>query len=144
MSKLRVCFAAAIALACVGASAQPFKCVNEQGKTIYSDQRCDNTPAKKAEPAPVAKPKPGDRYQLTAEDQARIKTLEAETVRKGSSNEQKEASILEVSAIRSGQDSRLSESDRAKRDALKVDLASPDAKKRVQALRELRNFYSGL
>ena len=134
----------AAALAATAASAQPYKCTNEEGKTVYSDQRCDNMPAKKAEPAPVAKPKPGDRYQLTAEDQERIKKLEAETIRKGSTTEQKEASILEVSAIRSGQDSRLSASDRAKRDALIAELASADAKKRVQALRELRNFYSGL
>lgn len=131
---------ALIASTCV--SAQPYKCTNEQGKTVYSDQRCDVMP-KKAEPAP-AKPATGGRYQPTAEDQARIKKLEAETVRKGSTTEQKEAAILEVSAIRTGQDSRLSDADRAKRDALNVELGNADAKKRVQALRDLRNFYSGL
>ena len=99
---------------------------------------------KKAEPAPVAKPAAGGRYQPTAEDHERIKKLEAETVRRDSFSEQKEAAILEVSAIRSGQDSRLSAADRAKRDAFSAQLSSTDVDKRVQALRELRNFYSGL
>jgi hypothetical protein len=137
-----VLFLAAV-IASTSASAQPFKCTNEEGKTVFSDQRCDAGP-KKVEPAPAPKPATGGRYQLTPEDQERIKKLEAEAVRKGSTNEQKEASILEVSGIRSGQDSRLSAADRAKRDAFSAELANADAKKRIQALRDLRNFYSGL
>jgi hypothetical protein len=134
----------AVALAAAGvATAQPFKCTNEEGKTVYSDQRCDTMP-KKVEPPPVVKPAAGARYQPNAEDQERIKKLEAETIRKGSTNEQKEAAILEVSAIRSGQDSRLSPEERAKRDGFTGELGNADPKKRVQALRDLRNFYSGL
>ncbi len=139
---MRTALFLAAAIAATSASAQPFKCTNEEGKTVYSDQRCDAMP-KKAEPAPVAKAA-GGRYQPTSEDQERIKKLEATTVAKGSTNEQKEAAILEVSAIRSGQDARFSAADRAKRDGFTVELSSADAKKRIQALRDLRNFYSGL
>jgi hypothetical protein len=144
MERARFLIAAGLALAGADASAQLYKCTNEEGKTVFSDQRCDAMEKKAAPAAAPAKPKAGDRYQLTAEDQERIKKLEAETVRKGSTNEQKEAAILEVSAIRSGQDSRLSDADRAKRDALIAELASADANKRIRALRDLRNFYSGL
>jgi hypothetical protein len=133
----------AVALLAAGtAGAQPFKCTNEEGKTVYSDQRCETMP-KKVEPAPV-KPATGGRYQPSAEDQERIRKLEAVTVARDSFSEQKEAAILEVSAIRSGQDARLSPPDRAKRDAFSAELSSKDVAKRVQALRDLRNFYSGL
>jgi hypothetical protein len=140
---MRTALFLAAAIAATSASAQPYKCTNEEGKTVFSDQRCDAMP-KKAEPAPAPKPASGGRYQPTAEDQERIKKLEAEAVRKGSTNEQKEAAILEVSGIRTGQDSRLSAADRAKRDALIAELANADPKKRVQALRDLRNFYGSL
>ena len=142
MLAMRGGFLAVALLAAGAAGAQPFKCTNEEGKTVYSDQRCDVMP-KKVEPAPVAKPA-GGRYQPTAEDQERIRKLEAEAVRKGSTNEQKEAAILEVSSIRSGQDARLSAADRAKRDGFNAELGNADAKKRVQALSDLRDFYSGL
>ena len=144
MRQLRVCFAVAISLAFAGASAQPFKCVNEEGKTIYSDQRCDNTPAKKVEPAAPAKPKPGDRYQPTAQDLDRIKKLEHLSVDRGSTAEQKSGAILEVSTIRSGQDSRMTAEEHAKREAITKELANPDAAKRAQALRDLRTLYGGL
>jgi hypothetical protein len=144
MGQLRVCFAIAISLACADASAQPFKCVNEEGKTVYSDQRCDNMPAKKAEPAAAAKPKPGDRYQPTAQDLERIKKLEHISVDRGSTAEQKSGAILEVSTIRSGQDSRMTTEEHAKREAITKELANPDAAKRAQALRDLRTLYGGL
>jgi hypothetical protein len=143
MLSMRSGFLAAALLSAGAAWAQPYKCTNEQGKTVYSDQRCDAMP-QKTEPATAAKPAAGGRYQPDAEDQERIKKLEAESVRKGSSAEQKSGAILEVSSIRSGQDSRLSADDRAKRDAITADLGSADAKKRVQALRDLRTFYGNL
>ena len=130
-------------IAATSASGEMNKCTNAEGKTVFSDQRCDAMP-KKAEPAPAPKPAAGGRYQPTTEDLERIKKLEAEAVRKTATNELKEASILEVSAIRSGQDSRLSAADRARRDALSAEVVNTDPKKRVQALRDLRNFYSGL
>jgi len=135
--------AAGLAFACPDASAQLYKCTNEEGKTVFSDQRCDNMP-KKAEPAPVAKPKPGDRHQVSAEDQDRIRKLEQLSVAEDSSAEQKSGAILEVSTIRSGQDARMSAEDHAKRDAITKELANPDPKKRAQALRDLRMLYGGL
>ena len=142
MLAMRTVLTAAALLAAGAATAAPFKCTNAEGKTVYSDQRCDEAEPKKAEPVPAKAA--GGRYQPTAEDQARIKKLESETVRKGATNEQKEGAILEVSAIRSGQDARLSDAERAKRDAFIAELGNADPNKRIQALRNLRDFYSGL
>ena len=135
--------AAVAMLAATGASAELFKCTNEQGKTVFSDQRCDSMPAK-VEPAPVAKPKGGERYQPTAEDQERIRKLEHISVDKASSSEQKSGAILEVSTIRSGQDARMSAEDHAKREVITKELGNPDPQKRAQALRDLRTLYGGL
>ena len=143
MLAMRGGLVAAALLAAGSAVAQPFKCTTEDGKTVFSDQRCDVMP-KKAEPPPEAKPAAGGRYQPSAEDQARIKKLEAESVRAGETAEAKAGALLEVSSIRSGQDSRMSAENRAKRDAITAELASADAKKRAQALRDLRAFYGSL
>jgi hypothetical protein len=128
--------------AATGASAEMFKCTNEQGKTVFSDQRCDNMPAK-VEAAP-AKPKAGDRYQPTAEDQERIRKLEQLSVDKASTSEQKSGAILEVSTIRSGQDARMSAADHAKREVITKELGNADPQKRAQALRDMRTLYGGL
>jgi hypothetical protein len=60
----------------------------------------------------------------------------------GANREQKAAAQLEISSIRSGREARMSGSDRARRDSLTVDLASTDAKKRAQALSEIRSIYN--
>jgi hypothetical protein len=135
--------AAAAMLGATCASAELFKCTNEQGKTVFSDQRCENMPAK-VEAAPVAKHKAGDRYQPTAEDQERIRKLEHLSVAKSSTSEQKSGAILEVSTIRSGQDARMSAEDHAKREVITKELGNPDPQKRAQALRDLRTLYGGL
>jgi hypothetical protein len=141
--KFSVGLAAISMLVATGASAELFKCVNEQGKTVFSDQRCENMPAKVESTAP-AKAKPGDRYQPSAEDQERIRKLEQLSVDKGSSAEQKSGAILEVSTIRSGQDARMTAEEHAKREAITKELADKDPKKRAQALRDLRTLYGGL
>jgi hypothetical protein len=142
-TKMKAGLAAMSMLMATGASAELFKCTNEQGKTVFSDQRCENMPAK-VEAAPVAKPKAGDRYQPTAEDLERIRKLEQLSVDKASTSEQKSGAILEVSTIRSGQDARMSAADHAKRDAITKELGNPDPKKRAQALRDMRILYGGL
>ncbi|HEX7558332.1 MAG TPA: DUF4124 domain-containing protein [Usitatibacter sp.] len=99
-------------------------------------------------PAPVAPapeavsvggPKP---YELTNSDRERIRNLEVDAGRIGMSSEQKRASQLEIQSIRSGGDARMSSSDRERRDSLKADLVSTDAKKRAQSMRDLNDFYS--
>jgi hypothetical protein len=128
------------ALAATAASAQPFKCTNEEGKTVYSDQRCDALPTKPA-PAAGADAKKGGRYQPTAEDLERIKALEAEAVKHGVSSERKTALLLEASGIRSGTDARMTAEDRSKRDVISGRLTSKDVKTRTEALGDLRNLY---
>ena len=59
----------------------------------------------------------------------------------GASPEQKEAARFEMARIRSGDDSRLSSDARSRRDSLRVDLSSADAKKRRQVLQDFRNLY---
>ncbi len=82
------------------------------------------------------------RYQLTGRDMERIRNLEIDARRQGAYAEQKTASQLEISSIRSGSDSRLSSDERARLDGLRSDLGSVDAKKRNQALQDLRSLYS--
>ena len=62
--------------------------------------------------------------------------------RLGAYAEQKTAAQLEIQNIRNGGESQLSGSEREKRDALHADLTSTDARKRTQALRELRGIYN--
>lgn len=128
------------ALAATAASAQPYKCTNEEGKTVYSDQRCDAMP-KKA-PAPVTpEAKKGGRYQPTDAEMQRIKVLEADAVKAGVTSEQKTAYLLEASGIRSGTDARMSAEDKGKRDIISARLTSKDVKTRTEALADLRTLY---
>jgi len=172
----------AIALAALlfssGAAAQLFKCKGADGKTVYSDTRCEagaSGSALKVSPnsttggpraddsSPVPPPPksgagaadapdaaPGSempamtarqRYELTSADRDRIRNLEVTANRLGAYSEQKSAAQLEIQNIRSGREARLSGSERDKRDSLTADLSSTDAKKRGQALRELRALY---
>ena len=81
------------------------------------------------------------RYELTASDKDRIRELEITMGSLGASREQKEAAGFEISSIRSGADSRLNADSRSRRDSLRTDLSSADAKKRRQALEEFRRVY---
>ncbi len=81
-------------------------------------------------------------YELTYSDRERIRNLEIDAGRIGMSTEQKRASQLEIQSIRSGSDARMSGSDRERRDSLKSDLVSTDAKKRAQSMRDLNDFYN--
>ncbi|HEX7404065.1 MAG TPA: hypothetical protein VF287_08625 [Usitatibacter sp.] len=81
-------------------------------------------------------------YQLTYGDRERIRNLEIDAGRIGLSAEQKSASQLEIQSIRGGTDARMSSADRERRDSLKADLVSTDAKKRAQSMRDLRDFYN--
>lgn len=177
MTKRRITPGIAIAalVFSTGAAGQLFKCKGPDGKTVYSDTRCEaaasgnalkvspnsttggqrteeSAPlpaAKSGAPAPatdasavapgVAAPPPP--YELTSSDRDRIRNLEVTGNRLGAYSEQKSAAQLEIQSIRNGRESRLSGGDREKRDSLTTDLSSTDAKKRSQALRELREIY---
>jgi hypothetical protein len=169
-----------------GAAAQLFKCKGPDGKTVYSDTRCEAaasgsalkvTPnastlserekaqaearaieaadaaeaakaraAGKATDAPPAAatgasaaPAP---YELTASDRDHIRNLEVTAGSLGGYSEQKAAARLHISHIRRGAEARMGASDRERRDSLATDLSSTDAKKRSQALSELRSLYN--
>ena len=143
MKKPRVLFAAALAvlLGSTHAWAQPFKCTGPDGKIVYSDTRCEG-PAAKAAPTAQDESKARGRYELTDADRERIRTLEALVVKADSFSEQKTAAQLEIQNIRRGADARLSSAEREKRDTFAAELSSADAKKRTQALRELREIYA--
>ena len=128
-------------LAAGAASAQPYKCTNEEGKTVYSDQRCDATPKKGPEAAKTPESKKGGRYVPSPEEETRLKGLERESAKHDVTTERKTALLLEASAIRSGVDSRMSAADRSKRDILSAQLTSKDVKTRSQALADLRVLY---
>lgn len=80
-------------------------------------------------------------YELTNSDRERIRNLEVDAGRSGASAEQKRAAQLEIDSIRSGKDARMPSADRERRDSLKADLVSTDAKKRTQSMRDLRDLY---
>ena len=131
-------------LGATAASAQMYKCTNEEGKTVFSDQRCDAVEKKAPAPntaIPEAK-KSGGRYQPSGEEQERIKALEASAAKATATSEERTGLQLVVSGIRSGVDSHMSEGDKSKRDALASQLTSADVGKRTQALADLRVLYS--
>ena len=126
------------ALAASTASAEMFKCKGPDGKTVFSDTRCENEAPK----PPAAAPKDtSGRYQLTDEDKARIKVLEGVVDKKGTNSEQKSAAQWEMGNIRMGADVRLTKEERDKRDALTAQLATADQKKRTELLGQLRVYY---
>lgn len=124
----------------VPAQAELFKCKNAEGKTVYSDQRCPNS-ADDAKPKAEALSKPAA-GSLSPDQRQRVENLEVTTRSPGANNDQKWAARLEINAIRSGLESRLTQDERAKRDGLVTDLGSADGKKRQEALKELRWFYN--
>lgn len=124
----------------VPAQAELFKCRNAEGKIVYSDQRCPNAEdAKPKAEAPSAKSAPGG---LSPEQRQRIEALEATTRSTAANDDQKWAARLEINAIRSGLEARLTAEERTKRDGLVADLGGADAKKRRDAMQELRWFYN--
>lgn len=124
----------------VPAQAELFKCRNAEGKIVYSDQRCPNAEdAKPKAEAPSPKPAPGG---LSPEQRQRVEALEATTRNTTANADQKWAARLEINAIRSGLEARLTPDERAKRDVLVTDLGDADAKKRRDAMQELRWFYN--
>ena len=89
-------------------------------------------------PAAAEAPKP---YELTNADRERIRELEMTAGSLGASSEQKDAARYEISQIRSGRDAQLSGDARSRRDSLRTDLSSADAKKRRQVLQDFRAVY---
>jgi hypothetical protein len=81
------------------------------------------------------------RYELTGSDRERLRELEMTAGSLGASPEQKDAARFEMARIRSGDDARLSSDARSRRDSLRVDLSSADAKKRRQVLQQFRSLY---
>ena len=116
-----------------------FKCTDANGKTVFSDQPCENAPSaaeKKAAAAPDKAAK-----GPSAEDQARLKALDAITVNPKANSEQKTAAQLEAGNIRRNLEGQLTAADKAKREELTKALADPDSNKRAAALRDLRALY---
>lgn len=99
-------------------------------------------PAAPSGAAPVGAGSTGGPYQPSGAEQERLRSLEMTAGSVGANREQKAAAQLEISSIRGGREARLSGADRARRDSLTVDLASTDAKKRSQALAEIRSIYN--
>lgn len=141
MTKRRVLLAVAMGalVGSTGASAQPFKCTGPDGKTVYSDTRCEG-PA--ATPSAVPGAAKSRNYELTSADRDRIRALEAMGSQAGAYSEQKTAAQLEIQNIRRGAEARLSAAERERREALTAELSSADAKKRNKALGDLREIYS--
>jgi hypothetical protein len=95
----------------------------------------DAAPPAKADGTP---PRP---YAPTGAERERLRELEMTAGSSGAYTEQKSAAQMHIQSIRQGRESRLSSSDRERRDSLTVDLSSADAKKRGEALRELQSLY---
>ena len=81
-------------------------------------------------------------YEITSGDRDRIRNLEVDAGRIGVSAEQRRAAQLEIDSIRGGKEARMSSADRERRESLKADLVSADAKKRSQSMRDLRDLYN--
>jgi hypothetical protein len=129
----------ALASAAPAAWAEMYKCNGPNGRPIFTDQPCDNLlpPPGKKEAADPEKAAKGP----SAEDQARLKALDAITDDPKSNNEQKTAAQLEAGNIRRNLEGELTKADKDRRAALTRKLADPDRQKRAAALRELRTLY---
>jgi len=92
-------------------------------------------------PAQPAPPAPSPPYKVTASDEQRLRNLQVTHGSASLSQEQKQAVLWEMEAIRDGRDSKMSASQRARRDSLNVDLGSVDKAKRRQAYNDLRALY---
>ncbi len=138
----------AVLALCVGtgASAEMFKCKGADGKTAYSDKRCEDgtqvdKPATTPSAAPAKSVSGSQRYELADSDRERIRALEASVDKPGTNSEQKTAAQLEISNIRRGAETLLTREQRERRDALTAQLSNSDPKKRAQTLGQLRTFY---
>lgn len=80
-------------------------------------------------------------YQLTNEDQERLRSLGMTASSTGATSEARQAAQLEMAQIRSGRDARLTSEQRSQREALRSDVASVDAPKRRDALQKFRAIY---
>jgi uncharacterized protein DUF4124 len=116
-----------------------FKCKGADGKTVFSDQPCENAPSA-AEKKAASAPDKGAKGP-SAEDQARLKALDAITLDRKANSEQKTAAQLEAGNIRRNLEGQMTPADKAKREQLTKTLADPDSNKRAAALRELRTLY---
>ena len=182
----------AASLASLGAEAQLYKCKGPDGKTVYSDTRCEaadtgalkvnpnsSTPSERekaaAEAAAKAKddaardkaegerikrqleaagvtvaPQPASQstsrapepYQLTNDDNERLRSLGMTASSAGATAEAKQAAQVEMAQIRSGRDARLTGDQRAQRESLRSDVSSVDAQKRREALQKFRSIYN--
>ena len=125
--------------------------MSEREKAMAEKAAADAEAARKAaaeaKANPVPAPAPGSAsearkpYELTSGDRERIRELEMTAGSLGASSEQKSAARFEIDQIRSGRDSRLPSDARSRRDSLRVDLSSTDAKKRRQVLQDFQNLY---
>ena len=97
-------------------------------------------PAAGTQASPSAQEAP-KRYELTNADHERIRSLEIDGSRLGASSEQKRAASMQIDAIRSGREARMTSEERARRDGLSADLVSADAPKRQRALQQLQSLY---
>lgn len=116
---------------------------------IAAEKKLGVVPASPASGAPPAAPGSATiqgsvpaPYELTSRDRDRLRDLQITESSVGASREQREAARMEMASIRSGQEARMSASDRERRESLHADMSSADAKKRAQALRELRSLYN--
>jgi hypothetical protein len=117
---------------------------------VAAQKKLGVLPASPASGAPPAAPGsatvqgsvPPGPYDLTSRDRDRLRDLQITESSVGASREQREAARMEMASIRSGREARLSAADRERRESLHADMSSADAKKRAQALRELRSLYN--
>ena len=93
------------------------------------------------QPAAQAAPRAPEPYQLTNEDQERLRSLGMTAASAGATGEAKQAAQFEMSQIRAGRDARLTGEQRSQRDALRSDVSSVDAQKRRDALQKFRAVY---
>ena len=139
-----VTLCAALALV-PAAHAELFKCIGANGRPAFTDRPCEEVglrPEHKKETKAAPAPEPvKDMKGPPAEEQARLKELDAITVDPRANNEQKTAAQLEAGNIRRNLESHLTPADKEKRATLTKALASPDKQKRADALRELRTIY---
>ena len=78
---------------------------------------------------------------LSSSQEQRIRNLESTRTQAGNTQQQRQAAQLEINAIRSGKEDRLSSADRDRRDSLVKDLGSMEPARRSAAMRDLEDLY---